>query len=194
VIDLRENESGSGVSMLPVDRSLIMALEIERKYLLRSRPDIPAGAEVWRIEQGYLPPAPPEVGAASTDNEILFGRLRRTTMADGSSDCTHTVKQGIGMVREESQRFISLEEFERHWPRTEGRRLRKSRYRVREGGFIWEVDVFEEPDLVLAEVELPAVDTVVVIPDWLKPHVVREVTGEPKYANSSIAARVGASG
>jgi CYTH domain-containing protein len=176
------------------DHWLLMALEIERKYLLRSRPSVPAGAEVWRIEQGYLPPPTIGVNAAPAGEQIVFGRLRRTTMADGSSDCTHTVKQGIGMVREETQRFISLEEFERHWPRTEGRRLRKSRYRVREGGFIWEVDVFEEPDLVLAEVELPTVDTVVAIPGWLQPHVVREVTGEPNYANSSIAARVGACG
>lgn len=166
-----------------------MALEIERKYLLSGRPEIPAGAEVWRIEQGYL--WPPEIGATPGHDDISFGRLRRTIMPDGSIDCTHTLKQGIGMVREETQRFISPEEFERHWPRTVGRRLRKSRHRVREGDLIWEVDVFEEPELVLAEVELPHADTPIVMPVWLRPHVVREVTDDPAFTNSSIALRIG---
>ena len=48
-----------------------MAAEIERVFLLRAVPDpLPAG-EVWRIEQGYLPPAD---GADPTQ---LEGRLRR---------------------------------------------------------------------------------------------------------------------
>lgn len=166
-----------------------MALEIERKYLLSGRPDIPAAAEVWRIEQGYLPPSP--TGSAFVDDgTIRYGRLRRTVMPDGSSDCTHTMKQGVGLVREEHQRFISQEEFDKHWPRTAGRRLRKSRHRVREGDLTWEVDVFEEPDLVLAEVELPAPTTPIHMPDWLRPFVVRDVTDEPAYVNSAIAARI----
>ena len=51
----------------------------------------------------------------------------------------------------------------------------------------YEIDEFNDRELVLAEIELSAEDEELVIPDWLKPHVVREVTGEPEYVNVNLA-------
>jgi CYTH domain-containing protein len=51
----------------------------------------------------------------------------------------------------------------------------------------WEVDVFADRDLVLAEVELPAATTPVELPGWLRGSVVREVTGEAEYVNLNLA-------
>ena len=170
-------------------------LEIERKYLLDSLPQIPRGAEVWQIEQGYF--APPGDGSRDEndgrDNTSLpkIGRLRRTVLGDGSIICTHTIKTGSGLVRHETERTISIEQFEDLWRHTEGRRLRKRRHRVNVDHSIWEIDNFEDIELVLAEIELPAPNTAVVCPDWLKPHIVREVTNDPRYTNSAIAARIG---
>jgi adenylate cyclase len=163
--------------------------EIERKYLLRGTPTIPPGAEVWRIEQGYLAEAPRD--HAELSDGLLYGRLRRTIKPDGSIVCTHTIKQGIGMVRTEMEREIPQDVFERHWPRTEGRRVRKTRFRVREGEAVWEIDVFSDIELALAEIELPHVETPIAIPAWLEPCIVRDVTNEAAYTNSSIAGRVG---
>lgn len=151
-------------------------LEIERKYLLRVAPVLPPSAETWRIEQGYLPGQ---------------GRLRRITRADGRVVLIHTLKQGVGLVRQEVEREITPEAFERDWPATQGARLRKTRHRVPDAatGLVWEIDVFDQPPgLVLAEVELPEARHPSSPPAWLAPFIEREVTDDPRYTNRAIAA------
>lgn len=171
---------------LPFQRAGESRDEIERKYLLRALPAMPEGAEMLRIEQGYLP----EKGEAA-DEPFLEGRLRRTVAGDGSVRMTHTIKRGRGVRRTEIERAISADEFERYWPLTEGRRLRKRRYRAPDAGVgiavVWEIDEFVDLGLVLAEVELPSADERIVFPPWLAPLVVREVTDEASYRNYSLA-------
>jgi len=41
--------------------------------------------------------------------------------------------------------------------------------------------------LVLAELELPSVDTPVELPGWLAEVLIREVTDEPWYVNRQLA-------
>lgn len=155
-------------------------LEIERVFLLSRLPDLPPH-EAVRIEQGYLP----DDGAAGVE-----GRVRRSTKG-GQVRCVHTVKKGLGLVRTEVEREIPVLEFERLWPSTAGRRIVKTRHKVKEGDLTWEVDRFDGLDLVLAEVELPSADTPVTPPAWLAPHIVREVTEDPSYRNYEIARRLG---
>ncbi|MEE8459108.1 MAG: hypothetical protein V3S08_04510 [Phycisphaerales bacterium] len=150
-------------------------LEIERKYLLQSLPQFPATAQSYRMDQGYFADEP--------------GRVRRTRAPDGTMTYTHTVKKGIGLVREEIERELSADEFESLWHRTTGRRLTKTRTKVPEGNLVWEIDDYDALDLVVAEVELPTPETRVTIPGWLAPHVVREVTEDPAYQNWAIAIR-----
>ncbi len=163
-------------------------LEIERKFLLDGLPAIPAGAQVHHIEQGYLP----ESEECPVDGtEVSEGRLRRTTHPDGSFTCTNTFKTGSGLIRHERERVIEPEEFERLWPRTQGARISKTRYGVPDGDLVWEIDAFEEIDLVLAELELPSADTSVTIPAWLAPHIVRDVTDDLEYRNYNLALKLG---
>jgi CYTH domain-containing protein len=150
-------------------------LEIERKYLLQALPQFPATARSYRMDQGYFANEP--------------GRVRRTQAPDGTISYTHTIKKGRGLVREEIERVISPDEFESLWPRTTGRRLTKTRTKVPEDNLVWEIDDYDDLDLVVAEIELPTPDTSVTIPDWLAPLVVREVTGERAYLNSALALR-----
>ncbi len=151
-------------------------LEIERTYLLDNLPDLPANAVACRMEQGYF--------------TREHGRIRRTVTPDGTVECTHTVKRGAGLVREEHEQAITELEFERRWPETEGRRLRKTRYLVADAGFTWEIDVYDDLDLVLAEIELPTADTRVTPPDWLASHIVRDVTAEIEFQNYELALRL----
>ena len=132
------------------------------------------GAEALEIEQGYLPGA------------TVRERLRRAVGPRGAT-CTRTVKLGTGLVRAEFEEEMPPSEFERLWPLTEGARLRKRRYRVPENELVWEIDEFLDRELWLAEVELPAADTEVVVPEWLEPWLEREVTDDPRYANVRIA-------
>ncbi len=151
-------------------------LEIERTFLLDGLPALPDHAAAHRIEQGYFSDRP--------------GRLRRNVAPDGSVECTHTVKKGSGLVREERERIITEKEFEQGWPLTEGRRLLKTRYVIDEGDFTWEIDAYHDLNLVLAEVELTAADIEVTPPEWLAPHIVRDVTAEIEFQNYELALRL----
>lgn len=152
--------------------------EIERVWLLSACPAIPAGAERWTIEQGYLDP---ESGAE--------GRVRSIAYPDGRREYVHTLKSGQGLVRQETERRITPEEFARLWPATVGRRIRKVRHRVREGELTWEVDEFLDWPLVMVEVELPHESAEASPPAWLRGVMGREVTDDPRYRNSALAFR-----
>lgn len=156
-------------------------LEIERVWLLTGWPDVPPDAEIWEIEQGYLPDAPDADPAGFPE-----GRVRRIRRG-GEVRRVHTTKRGAGLVREEIERPIGEEEFERLWSRTEGRRIVKTRYRVRHEGRIWELDRFRDLPIMMAEVELPSVGAAAEPPAWLVPCLGREVTEDARYRNAALA-------
>lgn len=168
-------------------------LEIERVFLLDRFPELPKSlresGELWHIDQGYFP----EAASSSDLGRPLEGRIRRIRRPDGSLLHVHTVKSGLGLVREETERTLSPEEFEALWPRTEGRRLRKTRWRLLVGEQSWELDRFLDLDreLVLAEAELASEDTVLIPPAWLKERILREVTEDPRFRNYQLARDAG---
>jgi CYTH domain-containing protein len=148
--------------------------EIERKFLLSALPPRAAAAPAEEVEQGWLP------------GERLRERLRRVTGAGGER-YYRTVKLGSGVERIELEEETSADLFAALWPHTARCRVAKRRHRVRDKALVWELDVFRDRDLVLAEVELPDPTTTVTIPAWLAPYLVREVTGDPAYVNLSLA-------
>ncbi len=151
-------------------------LEIERKYLLRGMPVMPdlPGRRTLTVDQGYIP------------GERIKERLRRVE-ENGREKWYRTVKLGKGLARHEFEDETNGEIFLAMWPLTQGRRLRKRRHVVPDGHLFWEIDEFLDRQLVLAEIELPAIDAVVTIPDWLHDVLDREVTGETPYMNSTLA-------
>lgn len=155
------------------------SVEIERVFLRKKVPPIPPDAVAYTIQQGYLPRTDEPGGGE--------GRLRKMTCPDGSVLFTHTVKKGTGMVRIRRERAIPRETFQRAWSRTASRRLTKRRYAIESAGHLWQIDVFDDLDVVLAEVELPSPVTPLKLPDWLAPQVIREVTEEPVYRNYNLA-------
>lgn len=149
-------------------------LELERKYLLRALPRFDPRPEVEEIEQGYLP------------GERVVERLRRVRV-DGTEHYVRTVKSGSGLSRIELEEGMEAEMFELLWPLTHGRRLRKRRYRVREGNHTWEVDEYLDRELFVAEVDLVSAEEVVKLPVWLRPVVLREITEDASYSNRELA-------
>jgi CYTH domain-containing protein len=89
--------------------------------------------------------------------------------------------------RIEIEEPTSEEVFDRLWPLTKDCRIHKRRYRVPEGDLMWEIDEFLDRDLHLAEVELESASQNPKLPRWLAPHVVREVTDDPRYTNLALA-------
>jgi CYTH domain-containing protein len=63
--------------------------------------------------------------------------------------------------------------------------IEKRRTRVGHAGLVWEIDEFAGclAGLVLAEVELPSADHALTLPPWAG----REVTGDPRYLNATLA-------
>jgi CHAD domain-containing protein/CYTH domain-containing protein len=149
-------------------------VEIERKYLLRTLPDVVRETSPLQLRQGYLP------------GSLLLERVREVQSSNGAT-WYRTVKSGAGVSRIELEDETTREVFEAMWPLTDGRRVVKRRYRIPDGDLVWEIDEFTDRDLVLAEVELQSADAKVEPPAWLAPHVVGEVTDDPAYTNFSLA-------
>jgi CHAD domain-containing protein/CYTH domain-containing protein len=149
--------------------------EIERKFLLRGMPKLPEGAVRTEIVQGYLP------------GQHLQERVRRVRRVGEAPRYFRTVKLGSGLTRTEIEEEADQATFRRLWSLTRGRRIRKLRFKVPDGGLTWEIDRFAGRRLVLAEIELPSEDYDVQVPDWLRDHVEREVTGDDAYVNINLA-------
>jgi CYTH domain-containing protein len=148
-------------------------VEIERKFLIGSRPDSLASAPSARLRQGYL--------VTCAEGEA------RVREADG--ECTLTVKSGSGRSRAEAEVAITPEQFRALWPATEGRRIGKTRYRVPLDALVAEVDIYEGTldGLEIVEVEFAsdAQASAFVPPAWFG----RDVTLEPGYKNAALATR-----
>jgi adenylate cyclase len=148
-------------------------VEIERKFVLAEPPAGLGERPGDRIEQGYL---------AIADDGVEV-RVRRR-----GGGATLTVKSGPGQVRTEEEIAIDDRRFESLWPLTDGRRVTKTRHEVPlEAGLTAEVDVYDgaHDGLVTAEIEFGSVEASERFspPEWLG----REVTGDARYANQSLA-------
>lgn len=152
-----------------------LPVEIERKFLLRGCPPTAKAVVPVQVEQGWIP------------GTSIHERLRRTVDPDGTVAYWRTIKLGRGVARIEVEEAMDPPLFQAMWPLTQPARLRKERHVVPDGTFRWEIDVFADRDLVLAEIEVECADTSVVIPEWLTPYVVREVTGDPAFLNLTLA-------
>jgi CYTH domain-containing protein len=146
-----------------------MAVEIERKFLVvgtawRSTPGTP-------YRQGYL----------NRDKE----RTVRVRLA--GEQAFLTVKGATqGATRAEFEYPIPLADAEQLLELCDGPIIEKMRHVIAHEGSTWEVDEFsgQNAGLVIAEIELAAEDQAFARPDWLG----SEVTHDPRYYNSSLAA------
>lgn len=151
-----------------------LPVEHERKWLLSALPPRVRAVAPSLLLQGYLP------------GEQLIERVRSVTL-HGVTTWVRTVKLGRGISRIEVEEAASEALGTAMFALTAGKRVAKRRYAIAAGDLTWEIDEFTDRALVLAEVELQSADTVVVIPDWLTPFVVREVTDEAGFTNWALA-------
>ena len=148
-----------------------MAIEIERKFLVKS--------DAWRsqaesrelLRQGYL-----SSGAGCSIRARISGEQAWLNLKAKRS----------GMTRLE---------FEYPIPRADadqildelctGPLLEKYRHRIPMDGLVWEIDEFlgANAGLIVAEIELPSEDAAFARPDWLG----EEVTEDERYYNFNLA-------
>ena len=146
-----------------------MAVEIERKYLVKSHG--------WRslaigtkYRQGYI------ITQTSTTVRVrVVGDQGYLTIKGPTA----------GQARAEFEYPIPLEDAQEMLETLCDRPLiEKTRYKIEQGDLVWEIDEFmgENQGLILAEVELQQEDQSFDLPEWID----REVN-DPKYFNVNLA-------
>lgn len=147
-----------------------MAQEIERKFLVKGEYKSQSYAHN-RIVQGYICSA--------------RGRTVRVRIRDGQGYLTiKGASDAAGMSRYEWEKEIPLAEAEELMKLCEPGVIDKTRYLVRSGKHVFEVDEFygDNAGLTMAEVELASEDESFVKPDFIG----QEVTGDVRYYNSQL--------
>ena len=148
-----------------------MALEIERKFLVKGQPWMEAGAGA-SIRQGYLAQGPESVVRVRASERQAWLTIKGPTR---------------GLSRLEFEYEIPLDDANPLLELCGAGVIEKTRYRIEEGGVVFELDVFEGANsgLVVAEVELSHEEEEFFRPEWLG----EEVSHDPRYRNSELSAR-----
>ncbi len=148
--------------------------EIQRRFLLRRVPATAQAFALQEIDQGWLPGTRvvERIRALRRDDRPVTYRTTKWATGAGRTSPDGEVDQGL---------------FEEIWPLTAGRRVAKRRHVVSDYGVQWEIDQFLDRDLVIADVTVSERDAPVVVPEWLEPYIVREVTGDGAYTSLALA-------
>lgn len=145
-------------------------IEIERRFILRSKPDATPHEE-YSIFQKYSNNGWRYRRQQGGDN-VVYYKTRKTTIASG--------------VNEEEEYVIAEEEFLNDCGiATKG--ISKTRSVFQHEGLRFEVDSFHHIQLVIMEVELEDIAQPFSFPDHLKELVIFEITGIKEFSNSALA-------
>ena len=147
-----------------------MAIEIERKFLIKEKPFSIAKRSL-KINQGY----------------IINEKSKVIRVREKGDDYFLTIKgNNIGISRLEYDFPISKEDAKElifHFCKTT--LIEKTRHYIEHKGHTWEVDEFHGKNngLIVAEIELESEDEKFEIPDW----VGEEVTQDDRYYNMNLS-------
>ena len=146
-------------------------IEIERKFLVKSEKFKKTSFEKNEISQGYLNSNPER-----TVRVRIKGNQGYLTIKGKSNE--------TGLSRFEWEKEIPVSEATMLLELCETGIINKTRYKVKFGNHIYEVDEFLEANkgLILAEIELESEEETFEKPNWLG----IEVTNNEKYYNSYL--------
>ena len=146
-----------------------MAKEIERKFLVKG--------DTWRAlangttyRQGYLNSAKERTVRVRTTDKKAFLTIKGITVGATRPEYEYEIPFDEGQAMLESLAEKPL--------------IEKKRYKIPTEGATWEIDEFlgDNKGLIIAEIELANENQVFERPAWLG----EEVTGDPRYYNSSL--------
>lgn len=148
--------------------------EIERKFKIKNLPPDLIDYPFVEILQGYI-----------SINE----NSREERVRSKGDKFFHTIKEGEGMVRTEKETEITKEQFDALWPKTAGKRIKKTRYKISHGQEIIELDIYHDnlDGLMSAEVEFSSEEAAnkFIAPDWFGD----DVTDDKRYKNKNLAVK-----
>lgn len=146
-----------------------MAVEIERKFLLKNDNWKAVADNGTAIKQGYL-----NSNKERTVRVRIYGNKGILTIKGKNNNLT----------RKEFEYNIPIEEAEELLLLAEKPIIEKVRHIVSYEKNTWEIDVFdgENKGLVVAEIELKSENEEFIVPEWIS----EEVSNNPKYYNASL--------
>jgi adenylate cyclase len=147
-------------------------LEIERKFLVTSTSFKEEAFTQNRIKQGYLSSVPERTVRVRIKGDKGFLTIKGIT-------------NDTGLSRFEWEKEIPIEEAEALLLLCESGVIDKTRFEIKKGKHIFEVDEFygENEGLVMAEIELASENESFEKPIWLG----QEVTNDKRYYNSYLS-------
>ncbi|WP_294960221.1 CYTH domain-containing protein [uncultured Flavobacterium sp.] len=147
-------------------------VEIERKFLVKSDSFKKQAFTQNKIAQGYLSSAPERTVRVRIKGHKGFITIKG-------------ISHSGGMSRFEWENEIPLDEAQELLKLCEKGKIEKTRYEIKYGEHVFEVDEFygENEGLVMAEIELNSEDEVFEKPEWLG----EEVTNDERYYNAYLS-------
>ena len=148
-----------------------MAVEIERKFLVRGDSWRGQAESETHIMQGYLANTPEMTLRVRVKGEQAFLTLKGTSQGISRLEFEYPIPVADA---QDMLRALAVSP-----------PIDKVRYQVRVGDHVWELDVFagENAGLVMAEIELAAEDERFEKPEWAG----EEVSNEARYYNVNLA-------
>ena len=148
--------------------------EIERKFLVKDVEFLKeiSNKKMVSIEQTYL--------SANKFEEV---RLRKKVQLN-SEVFVLTVKKGTGLIREEIETNLTKETYEELISSTNYVPLKKDRISFTYEGYFFELDLYEDLDLITIEVEFDSKENSsdFVIPNWISV----EITEDESFKNKNL--------
>jgi len=156
-----------------------VAIEIERKFRVVGEGWRPHVVKSVRMAQGYIN----DMAALREARQNASVRVRIA----GDQAFLNLKSRELGRSRQEFDYPVPVADAEALLRLCVGGLIDKVRHYIPQDGLTWEVDEFsgDNAGLVVAELELPAVDTAFARPGWLG----REVTEEQRFYNLALAER-----
>ena len=154
-----------------------MGIEIERKFLVVGDDWRAAAQRVVPMAQGYLN------DLAMVDSGAMQASVR--VRIEGDAAFLNIKSREAGPSRQEFDYEIPVADARALLALCVGGIVEKRRHYVQRAGHLWEIDEFlgDNAGLVVAEIELDAVDEVFARPAWLG----AEVTDQTRYYNLALA-------
>lgn len=147
-----------------------MAIEIERKFLLKNQQWRDVAGEGCLIRQGYLSDQPERTVRVRLSGEQAWLTIKGKTQGIARLELEYPIPVADAMQLLDQLCLKPL--------------IEKYRYRIAQENLLWEVDEFlgDNAGLVVAELELSTADQAFDHPSWLG----AEVSDDPRYFNSNL--------
>lgn len=147
-----------------------MAIEIERKFLLKNQQWRDVAGEGCLIRQGYLSDQPERTVRVRLSGEQAWLTIKGKTQGIARLELEYSIPVADAMQLLDQLCLKPL--------------IEKYRYQIAQGDLVWEIDEFlgDNSGLLVAEIELTSANQVFDRPAWLGD----EVSDDPRYFNSKL--------